>query len=96
MFSRQSYVLGSQAPPIGRVDDDEVIIIIINYVSRKNYSEIFNLVHFEIGMGYQNLWIIAYAVPTIIILVLFETHLIDNIQYNVKRCTCTNKNKCHW
>lgn len=46
-------MLGSQAPPIGRVDDDEtVIIIIINYVSRKNYSQMFNLIHFEIGMGY--------------------------------------------
>lgn len=47
-------MLGKQAPPIGRVDDNEtVIIIIINYVSRKNYSEIFNLVHFEIGIGYK-------------------------------------------
>lgn len=28
-YSRQSYVLGSQAPPIGRFDDDETVIIII-------------------------------------------------------------------
>lgn len=88
MFPRHSYVLGSEAPAIGRVDDDEtVIIIIINYVSRKNYSQIFNLVHFEIGMGYQNLLIIAYAVPKIFLLVLFEIHLID-IHYNFKLFTC--------
>lgn len=88
MVSRHSYVLGSQAPPIGRVDDDETVIIsiIINYVSWQNYSQIFNLVHFEIGMGYQKLFIIAYAVPTIFVIVLFEIHLID-IHYNFKLFT---------